>query len=132
MGSVRFSVSRANGPSPEADNGLADAVDERRLGTRWRDRHDIAAGQRLAADHLHLIGDVASTYRGLDVSWNDLIGEGYVGLMRALCRFDPDAGVSFTAFAGDWVRAAVETYVMRELWSPELAEGASVDASYIS
>ena len=46
----------------------------------------------------------------------DLVQEGAVGLMQAADRFDPDRGVRFSTYAGWWVRAAMQDYVLRN-WS---------------
>ncbi len=35
----------------------------------------------------------------------DLVQEGYIGLLRAARRFDPDRGIRFTTYARWWVRA---------------------------
>lgn len=46
----------------------------------------------------------------------DLISEGQLGLMRAICRFHPDRGVRFATYALWWVRAAIQAYVLYN-WS---------------
>jgi RNA polymerase sigma-32 factor len=83
---------------------------------RWRDHHDIAAAQRLAAGHRHLVVKLAELYRGYGLPLEELAGEGHVGLMRAVCRFDPDRGVAFASYAAWWIRAAIQAYVLNS-WS---------------
>lgn len=38
----------------------------------------------------------------------DMLQEGSIGLMRAINKFDPDRGVSFSSYAIFWVRAMIE------------------------
>jgi RNA polymerase sigma-32 factor len=89
---------------------MQSAEEERELCRRWRDHQDISAVQQLVSSHQRLIVEIASGYRGYGLS-EDLIGEGYVGLMRAVCRFDPDHGERFETYAVWWVRAAIQTYI---------------------
>jgi RNA polymerase sigma-32 factor len=86
---------------------------ERELCLRWRDHHDIFAARQLAGSHLRLVVKTARTYAGYGLPQDDLIGEGHMGLMRALCRFDPSRGVRFASWAVWWVRAAILEYIMR-------------------
>jgi RNA polymerase sigma-32 factor len=83
---------------------------------RWRDHHDISAAHRLAASHVRLVVKVAGDYCGYGLPFDDLAGEGHLGLMRAICRFDPDRGGPFAAYAIRWIRAAIEEYVLNN-WS---------------
>jgi RNA polymerase sigma-32 factor len=89
---------------------------EQELCLRWRDHHDISAAHQLVGSHLRLVVKAATDYRGYGLPQEDLIGEGHVGLMRALCRFDPSRGVRFASYAILWVRAAILEYVMHN-WS---------------
>jgi RNA polymerase sigma-32 factor len=117
-------------PSALAGDNLSQAVQASRtlpllstdaevaLCHRWRDHHDISAAHRLAASHLRLVVEIAEGYRGYGLPFDDLAGEGHLGLMRAICRFDPDHGVAFGAYATWWIRSAIEEYVL-ENWSHE-------------
>jgi len=89
---------------------------EQALCYRWRDHHDISAAHQLVSSHLRLVVKIALGYRGYGLPSEELVGEGHVGLMRAVCRFDPDRGVRFATYAIWWVRAAVQEYILRN-WS---------------
>jgi len=89
---------------------------EQALCRRWRDHHDISAAHQLVGSHLRLVVRIAMGYRGYGLPTEELVGEGHVGLMRAVCRFDPDRGVRFATYAIWWVRAAVQEYILRN-WS---------------
>jgi RNA polymerase sigma factor (sigma-70 family) len=51
------------------------------------------------------------------VTWNELMQEGVLGLLRALERYDPQRGVPFWAYAYWWVRQAMQD-VVSELSGP--------------
>ena len=93
-------------------NSPENAADET-LCLRWRDRHDISAAHQLAKRHRRLVVELAEIYRPSGLPWNDLIGEGQLGLMRAICRFDPDQGVGFATYAIWWVTVSLQSYVQK-------------------
>ncbi len=43
----------------------------------------------------------------------DLMQEGYIGLMEAAKKYDPDTGVRFDSYAGWWVRKYMREYIIR-------------------
>ena len=88
---------------------------ERALCYRWCDHHDISAAHQLVGSHLRLVVGVAEVYRRYGLPLEDLIGEGYVGMMRALCRFEPDRGVRFASYALWWVNASIQDYILGQL-----------------
>jgi len=60
-----------------------------------------------------LVAELAEIYRPSGLPWNDLTGEGQLGLMHAICRFDPDQGVGFATYATWWVTVSLQSYVQR-------------------
>jgi RNA polymerase sigma-32 factor len=70
---------------------------EQELCLRWRDHHDISAAHQLAGSHLLLVVKAASAYRGFGLPQEDLIGEGVMGLILAVCRYDPSWSVRRSA-----------------------------------
>lgn len=80
----------------------------------------VAEGQRARERYLtgnlglvfYFANRAASRHGG---TVDDLVQEGFLGLVRALDRFDPGAGVRFSTYAASWVRAAIEEAMIREM-----------------
>src|SRR5207237_4334645 len=79
----------------------------RALGARIREDRDQAAVTRLVEANLRFVVSYAKRYRGLGVSFLDLIHEGNLGLIEAARRFDPSRNVKFITYAVWWVREAM-------------------------
>ena len=88
---------------------------ELELARRGRDG-DTAAAELLVGSHLRDVVAIARRYVGYGHSLAELIGEGNLGLVLALGRFDPDRGLRFMTYAGYWVRAEILEFVMNS-WS---------------
>lgn len=58
-----------------------------------------AAMQALAEDHLPLVGMLVKRFPHAAREREELYQQGCVGLMKALARFDPSLGVSFSTYA---------------------------------
>jgi RNA polymerase sigma-32 factor len=95
---------------------LLDAETETALALAWRDRRDEAALHRLIGAYQRLAVSMAGRFRRHDVSYDDLIQQGMLGLMRAAEKFDPENGARFSTYAIWWIRASMQDYVMRN-WS---------------
>jgi RNA polymerase sigma factor (sigma-70 family) len=65
------------------------------------------ARERLVASHLDMVRAIASRYRGMGLSFDDLVQEGCIGLLEAIDRYDPARGAGFDAFARFRVRRAI-------------------------
>ena len=92
---------------------LLEATEEFVLAKRVREQGDRDAGNRIVNSHLRLVVRVALNYRGYGLPVAELISEGNMGLMQALERFEPDKGFRFATYAVWWIRAAIQSYIMR-------------------
>src|SRR5690606_9956534 len=77
---------------------------------------DGAASELLVGAHLRDVVAIARRYLGYGHALAELIGEGNLGLVIALDRFEPDRGLRFMTYAGYWVRAEILEFVMSS-WS---------------
>jgi RNA polymerase sigma factor (sigma-70 family) len=75
-------------------------------------KHDADARDALLDAFYPLIAGVARSYaRSTSVDRAELMQDGVVGLLRALERYDPTIGTPFWAYAGWWVRQAMQQLV---------------------
>ncbi len=90
--------------------------DEQALAQRYRDTGDEEAGRALVVHNLRFVVRVAYQYRGYRMRMIDLIQEGNLGLMKAVERFDPDRGNRLITYAVWWIRAYIQSFILRA-WS---------------
>jgi RNA polymerase primary sigma factor len=84
--------------------------EEHALAVRAR-KGDVQAKQKLVRHNLTFVVAIARMQHRGTVPLEDLIQEGNVGLMRAVEKFDPRAGVRFSTYAVWWIRAYVGKYL---------------------
>lgn len=85
---------------------LLTAKEEIELGRKVQ-RGDRKASEKLMKSSLRLVVTMARRYVHCGMSLLDLIEEGNIGLMRAVERFDPEAGCRFSTYATWWIRQAI-------------------------
>jgi len=82
------------------------ADEEKKLGRRIQ-AGDREALNELVEANLRFVVSYAKRYRGLGLSFLDLINEGNLGLIEAAKRFDPERNVKFISYAVWWIRQAI-------------------------
>ena len=88
-----------------ADDDSLSAEERSRLEAQIQ--HGEAARQRLAEANLRLVVSVAKRYMGRSMSFQDLIQEGNIGLLKAVEKFDHTLGYKFSTYATWWIRQAI-------------------------
>lgn len=61
----------------------------------------------MVAANLKLVISIARNYQNRGLEMDDLIGEGNMGLIKAVEMFDPKLGYKFSTYATWWIRQAV-------------------------
>jgi RNA polymerase sigma-32 factor len=77
---------------------------------------DKAAGDLLVCCNLRYVVKIALGYRGYGFRIGELVGEGNLGLLQAVRRFEPERGLRFMTYASYWVRANVLSHILKH-WS---------------
>jgi len=95
---------------------LLSAEEEYDLAVRHMRDGDMDTAHRLICANLRFVVKVANEYRGYGLRLLDLVQEGNVGLMMAVKKFDPARGTRLITYAVWWIRAYIQSYIMRS-WS---------------
>ena len=76
-------------------------------------RGDECARATLISAHMPLVRAVARGYRNKGLSQEDLLQEGYMGLLRAADRFREGLGTRFSSYATWWIREGMQRALIR-------------------
>ena len=107
------------GGAPELISGYLARIGKGKLLTHQEEidlskrakKGDEAARKRLIEKNLRLVVSIAKKSRGRGLSFEDLIQEGNIGLMKAVGKFDSDRGFRFSTYATWWIRQTIQRAV---------------------
>jgi RNA polymerase sigma-32 factor len=91
-------------------------AEEHDLAIRWKEHDDRGARNKIATAHMRLVISMAGKFRNFGLPMSDLVQEGYVGLLEAAARFEPEREVRFSTYASWWIRASIQDFILRN-WS---------------
>lgn len=89
------------------DAEWADAVDMPLLAFQKRLHLGRRAKDKMVQSNLRLVVSIAKKYMNRGLSFQDLIQEGSLGLIRAAEKFDHEKGYKFSTYATWWIRQAI-------------------------
>ena len=113
--------------SVESARRVADgrALNEQRLFRRYREHGDEVARERLVARFMPLAERLARRYAWGREPIEDLVQVAFVGLLKAVDRFDHERGLAFSTLCGaDDRRRAQAASARHDLVAARLAEDA--------
>ena len=82
------------------------AAEEIGLAARVTDG-DAEARDRMVRANLRLVVSIARQYTGKGLPIEDLVGEGNMGLMRAVEGFDPTMNTRFSTYGSFWIKQSI-------------------------
>ncbi len=73
---------------------------------------DKASRDRILTSNMRFVIKIAAKYRNRGLDFEDLISEGYIGLIKALEHFEPSKGWHFISYAVWWIRQNISKAII--------------------
>ncbi|MHB8572281.1 MAG: SigB/SigF/SigG family RNA polymerase sigma factor [Candidatus Dormibacteria bacterium] len=94
-----------------------DAAELRRTLEQYSRTRDPVLRQRLVEGHEGLVHFLARKFAGRGEPLDDVVQVGFIGLLKALERFDPSLGNEFTTFATPTIVGEIKRYFRDKGWA---------------
>lgn len=75
------------------------------------------AREKLVMSHLNLVRFIVNKFKNRGEPIDDLVQVGYLGLLKAIDRFDPSRGLEFTTFATPTIMGEIKRHFRDKGWS---------------
>lgn len=83
---------------------------------KWKETGDDSFREKIAEANDLLVKKIASKFIGKAFLFDDLVQVGYMGLMGAIDRFDPNRGIKFSTYAVPTIRGEIQRYFRNHFW----------------
>ncbi len=90
---------------------------QRRLFAEYAKTRDPKVREQLVPQYAALVHSLARRFAGRGEPLEDLEQVGYLGLIAAINRFDPDLGLEFTTFATPTILGEIKRYFRDKSWA---------------
>jgi RNA polymerase primary sigma factor len=90
---------------------LLNFEEEQKLSRLIQENGDKAALNRLIEANLRLVVKIARAYGTRDLSFQDIVQEGNLGLIRAAEKYDYRKNVRFSTYAAWWIKQSINCYL---------------------
>ncbi|AWB65569.1 RNA polymerase factor sigma-32 [Saccharobesus litoralis] len=91
---------------------ILDEKEEKELLTKYHTEKDIEAARKLVLSHLRFVAYIAKGYLGYGLSYEDLIQEGNIGLMKSVKKYKAEYAVRLATFAVHWIKSEIHNYII--------------------
>ncbi len=89
----------------------------RELFRKYKENGDMEAREKLVMSHMNLVRFLANKFKNRGEPIDDLIQVGYLGLLKAIDRFEPDRGLEFTTYATPTILGEIKRHFRDKGWS---------------
>ncbi len=89
----------------------------RELFRRYKQEGDMDAREKLVMSHMNLVRFLANKFKNRGEPLDDLMQVGYLGLLKAIDRFDPERGLEFTTYATPTIMGEIKRHFRDKGWS---------------
>ena len=72
---------------------------------------DMKARKKFIEENKGLVYKIANSYTEYGVEFDDIVSEGFIGLMKAIDNFDVERGFRFSTYAIYWIKCEIRKFI---------------------